>query len=381
MTTSSTGQTGQGRFLRNVLLKGLALFLIVNFLFAAWNPAQALGKASAYNVLFPGRQRFPFGETPQEAYNFSLFNLEAMFASHEIHAGEKPGDEFRVIVIGDSSVWGTLLKPGETLSGALNAMHLTAADGRSMRFYNLGYPTLSLTKDLMILQEATRYRPDLILWPMTLEAFPRDKQLTSPLVAHQTQRVQDLIRVYSLQLDPQDPALEQPNFWQQTLIGQRRDLADLARLQLYGAMWAATGVDQVYPQKYPAPQTDFEADASFHGQEQHTFAADELAFDVLAAGVQAAGNTPVLLVNEPMLVSSGKNSDLRYNFFYPRWAYDQYRQQWKQTCQEKGWSCLDLWNQIESAEFTNSAIHLTPDGEKQMAELLRPELLKAAAGR
>ena len=33
----------------------------------------------------------------------------------------------------------------------------------------------------------------------------------------------------------------------------------------------------------------------------------------------------MLLVNEPMLISNGANSEIRYNFFYPRWAYDEYR--------------------------------------------------------
>ena len=44
------------RFLRNVLLKGLAIFLILNFAFAAL-PA-GLGKLSLYNRLFAGRAAF-----------------------------------------------------------------------------------------------------------------------------------------------------------------------------------------------------------------------------------------------------------------------------------------------------------------------------------
>jgi hypothetical protein len=76
----------------------------------------------------------------------------------------------------------------------------------------------------------------------------------------------------------------------------------------------------------------------------------------------------VTFVNEPILVSQGKNSDLRYNFFYPRWAYDQYRQQLSSLAQSSGWEYLDLWNLVDQAEFTNSAIHLTPAGEKLLAE-------------
>lgn len=48
------------RFLRNVLLKGLAIFFVINFAFMAV-PA-GLGNLSLYNRLFAGRERFPFGE-------------------------------------------------------------------------------------------------------------------------------------------------------------------------------------------------------------------------------------------------------------------------------------------------------------------------------
>ena len=122
----------------------------------------ALGKVSLYNTLLPGRERFPFGEEPHKAYNLSLYSVEAMFASHELTGADKPENEFRVIVLGNSSVWGTLLEPQHTLSGQLNSMHLLAGDGRAVRFYNLGYPTMSLAKDLMLLDEAMRYSPDLI---------------------------------------------------------------------------------------------------------------------------------------------------------------------------------------------------------------------------
>ena len=77
---------------------------------------------------------------------------------------------------------------------------------------------------------------------------------------------------------------------------------------------------------------------------------------------------PTLLVNEPMLISNGANSDIRYNFYYPRWAYDAYRQQLAEYIQRTGHNYLDLWDLVPMSEFTNSAIHLTPAGEKLLAE-------------
>jgi hypothetical protein len=362
------------RFLRNVLLKGLVLFLLFNLFFAAVD-STPLGKVSLYNHIFAGRQRFPFGEDSSQSYNLSLFNLDAMFASHVIADGPKPPDEYRVIVIGDSSTWGTLLRPEETLAGQLDAEALSLCS-KTVRVYNLGYPTISLTKDLMVLDYALRYKPDLVIWLVSLEAFPVDKQLTSPIVANNTALVDELIARYNLPFDPNDPALIHPGFWENTLIGQRRALADLFRLQMYGVLWSATGIDQTYPVDYQRAQTDFNTDITFHDMQPPILDESKLAFGVLEAGLHIAGVTPMMLINEPMLISVGENSGLRYNFLYPRWAYDQWRGMMLARAEAGGWNYLDLWNIVPADEFTNSAIHLTPSGESLLARRVEQTTLQ-----
>ncbi len=349
-------------FLRNVLIKALVLFLLANLIFAAWLPLGGLGRISAYHLLYRGRERFPFGEDPQHAYNLSLDNLEAMLASHVISA-PYPQDEFRLFVLGDSSTWGTLLRPSETIAGQINAMGLTC-QGRPVRTYNIGYPTLSLTKDLMVLDASLAYHPDAVLWLVTLESFPREVQLASPLAANNPQRIQRLSKQYNLNL-PLDQLTTLP-FLQRSLVGQRRPLADLIRLQFYGVMWSATGIDQVYPSTYQAAQRDFMADDSFH--ERKPPALDNLSLDVLQAGMQLAGEVPVVLVNEPVMASSGENSVIRYNYYYPRWAYDQYRKEMADLAGQNHWRYMDLWNLAGEQDFTNSAIHLTPPAEAQLAQ-------------
>jgi len=351
-----------------LLLKALILFIAFNLLFAALDPLPALGRISAYNGLVPGRARFPFGENPAQAYSFSLYSLEAMFASHEFSAAPDAG-EYRVILIGDSSTWGTLLKPEETLAARLNALELTACDGRRMRFYNLGYPTLSATKDLMILDEALRspHPPDAVLWLVTLQSLPADLQLESALVANNAARVDGLIARYGLtSIRGDDPLLVRPDFWSRTILGQRRALADLLRLQLYGAMWASTGIDQFYPDEYKAAQRDLDPDPTFNGWQEADFSPGLLSWDILDAGMAAAPQ--VLLVNEPILISQGANGNLRYNFFYPRWAYDRYRELLSGRAAAQGWNLLDAWDLAPQTEFTDSPIHLTPAGEELLAQ-------------
>lgn len=354
------------RFVRNVLLKALLLFVIANLAFAWLNPLPLLGKASAYNLIFPGRERLPYGENPERAYNLSLFQLDALFASHEV-ARPKPTNEYRVLLIGDSSVWGLLLKPEDTLAAQINAAHHTTPDGRAIHAYNLGYPIMSLTKDLLILDHARHYQPDLIVWLVTLESFPYDKQLFPPLLQHNPEPVRELIRDYNLDLDPRDPSFVDPSFWDRTIIGQRRALADILRLQLYGVMWAGTGIDQDIPETYTPRAEDLPADLTFHNLQPPHLTEADLAFDVLAAGVKAAGDTPLLILNEPMFVSQGKNSDIRYNFFYPRWAYDDYHALLAAQAQKQGWHYIDLWDVVSQTEYTDSAVHLTPMGEGQLA--------------
>ena len=352
-----------------VLVKATILFVLFNFGFLLAKDIP-WGKLSLYNIVFPGRERFPFGENPR-AYNLSLFNLDAMFASHVLNAA-KPPDEYRVVLIGDSSVWGTLLTPEQTLAGQLNSSALTAC-GRRVRVYNLGYPYISLAQELMILDEALRYQPDMVIWLTTLESLPIEKQFGSPLVANNPDRIRAMIGKYNLSLDPNDAALNQSSPQDQTFVGQRREIADLLRLQLYGLLWSATGIDQFYPENYERAQTDFDADDSFHDLTPPVLLRGFLSFEILDAGMSAT-EIPMLLVNEPILISNGRNSDIRYNFFYPRWAYDEYRSLLAERASQKDWSYLDTWDLVPMEEFTNSAVHMTPYGESLLAAKVAQEI-------
>ncbi len=357
------------RFALRIVAKTLGLFVVLNVIFALTDPVPALGRLSLYNALWPGRARLPYGDDPSKAYNLSLFDLNAMFASHELAGAPKSDDEFRVLLIGDSATWGWLLRNEDTLAGLINAMQLETRDGRAVRAYNLGYPIMSLTKDLLVLSHAMQYQPDMVVWLITLESFPADRQLAHPIVQNNAEAVRALIADYQLRSDPDDPSLVTPSFLDRTIIGRRRALADWLRLQGYGALWGATRIDQHYPDHYEPAQRDLDADASFKGLQPPTLPVEALAFDVLDAGLRMAADASVamLVVNEPILISQGRNSDVRYNFFYPRWAYDQYRALLREHLAQRRVSYLDAWDLVPQEEFTNSAVHLTPKGTRMLA--------------
>lgn len=354
-----------------VFIKGLMLFIIINLFFFLSEPI-GFGKLTLYNHIFPGRLRLPFGENPTKAYNFSLNNLDAMFSSHRINDVVKQKDEYRVVIIGDSSTWGILLKPEETLAGLLQD-GLMECNGRKVQVYNLGYPTLSLAKDILILEKSMEYSPDLILWLITLEAFPLDKQLTSPLVANNLNLINQIIEKYNLDNHVLVPEVKSSNIFEKSIVGRRKELADLIRLQLYGGMWAATSIDQFYPTDYERAQVNLKNDLTFHNWEPPALDVNKLAFEVLEVGRNIAGDVPILLVNEPILISNGENSEIRYNFYYPRWAFDQYRKLLAEYSLENSWQYSDLWDIVPMEEFTNSAIHLTPKGETILAERIAHE--------
>ncbi len=355
-------------FIWRVLLKAFLLFALINVLYVLLNPLPLLGRLSMYNGLFPGRLRLPYGDDPGRSFNTTLSQLDAMFASHEIQGIDKSEDEFRVLIIGDSSVWGFLLEPVQTLSAQINQSELITVDGRSVRSYNLGYPTMSVTKDLMILERGLLNHPDLIIWLVTLESLPRESQLDSPFLQLNPEHTRELIAHYALDLDPKDERFENSTFWDRTVIGQRRELAQLLQLQMLGVLWAGSGVDHEIPETYNERLEDLPADQEFHNFLLGDLSSNELAFEVLEGGLQAAGNIPVVFINEPVFISQGENSEVRYNFYYPRWAYDFYREELQSQASARGWYYVDLWDALPSSEFTDSAIHYTPLGSKNLAQ-------------
>jgi hypothetical protein len=125
---------------------------------------------------------------------------------------------------------------------------------------------------------------------------------------------------------------------------------------------------------------DFGTDVQWHGFAPDTLSADELAFDVIGAGVNLVGEkqTPLLLINEPIFISQGDNSSLRYDFFYPRWLFDQFRAWMTAQSQSNRWVYLDLWDAVPASEFTDSAVHLTPAGSGQLAARVGAALLQIA---
>lgn len=364
-TNKSSGN--RGRTIIRIIVKVILLLTIINFGWALI-PDSVPAQINIYNWLVDGRVRFPFGENPERAYNLSLFNLDSMFASHEVDKLENDA-ELRIFLIGDSSIWGFLQKPEQTLAGLLTQQH----KANDIEVYNLGYPSISILKDALIIDYALQYEPDLIIWFTTLEALPTEKQLPTPIVANNTNKLKDIIGKYSLSnINPQQPSFLQRTFW-----AQRRNIFDIIRLQFYGILWEATGIDQDYPDSYREAQRDFpEPKLDYYGITASRELSKILSMEVIESVIEKNSEVDFIVVNEPILISEGENAHLKYNFYYPRWAYDTYREIINTFTTENGIKYYDLWNIVPEAEFTNSAIHLTVTGEQMLANMINEIILE-----
>lgn len=352
-------------------LKTALLFIIFNLLWVLLQPLPLINRLSVYNVLAPGRERFAFGEYSTESYSLIVNSLDQLFASHVI-AQPKRANEFRVVLVGDSAVWGYLLPPESTQSACINRLNLTAPNGKAVRAYNLGYPKLTVIKDLLILQRALAHQPDVILWQTSLASLYPSDQLDFALITAHRAELDALQAEYQFKLD-QYP-LPEPDFWSRTFFGQRRDAADWLRHQLYGIGWALTGRDHVIPRLLRPHPTNLLPDESLLSvnvvrlQTEGVIRADDLNFDVLRAGIGMAEavNVPVVLINEP--IYRKEDDPLRYNSYYPRWAYAGYRQVFSQLAAAEQWDYLDLWDAVPTDQFTDTDFHLTAEASCAYAE-------------
>ncbi len=213
-----------------------------------------------------------------------------------------------------------------------------------------------------------------------MESFDREGQINdSALIQNNPDRMKSLISTYKLDLDRDDPQFVQLSFWDKTIIKRRRALADLLRLQYYGVAWSVTDIDQEYRDDYTPRAVDLEPNETWRGFNPGALSESDLAFDLLEAGQQMAGNTPLLFINEPMMISGGENSDLRYNAFYPRWAYDDFRRLLNEHSEQNQWLFVDLWDILpRPACYTDSAVHLTPECSAQFADELSPIITQIA---
>jgi hypothetical protein len=350
-----------------VLFKGFLLYLI--FELALLQSNFDAGMLSLYRIPALKWERFPFRAEPELEYPaLDVGILDTLFASHVI-SELKTKDEFRVILLGDSATWGAPFPAHESLSGQLNALGLTCGN-RHVRVYNLAYPEPSALKDIAILDRALEYRPDLVIWSVTLLTLTTDLVDEHPLFVTEESEIHDLttrLGVLKNRFPPQSLA--------QDFANQQVALYRTLRFQSYPFIQLATHPE--IPRESAEMGKDLDTDLTFTGLKPPTLHERDLSLDLVNAFHEVAGNVPVIVMNEPIaVIADVPNSDLHYNTYYPRWAYDGYIEYMDTSAVENQWNYLDYWNLFPEEYFADTPLHLTVEGEQVLANLLAPEIAK-----
>lgn len=361
-----------------VLAKALLFFAAVNLLFTWLNPPVE------YLLLFRHTSRFPsvwepaLGAEDESGTGFRrvmISELRLLFRSHEISSRPKTDDEYRVIFLGDSAGWGAYLRPDQTASALINRMNLRTCAGKKVMVYNLSYPFLSATKDLMILTEAMKYEPDMIVWSFSLIGFTAERQ-TIDFVTENPARLKSLVETYGLK--PEIKVRPQTDsFWDRTLVGRRRELNLALRLNLSEWMLRALGTDEPRARDDRARVCRSKAsdNLDFWGFLPPAALEDYANLNGLQIASRLASNAQLVYVNEPICVQPGGRTGARYNVHYPRWAYDQYRTALNEMASQNDWVYVDLWDYLPASRFSNSIFHRMPEGEQRLAQKLAETIL------
>ncbi len=357
------------RLLRNVLFKASVLFVLFNVIYVIVQPLPLLDRLTLYNRVFPGRERFSWSEHPDQSFSVSLSRLDALFASHRISGTPKTPNEYRVLFLGDSSIWGLEVAADQTVSACLDRLQRTV-NGKTIRAYNLAYPAPNALRDMLILRRALDYQPDLIVWPLTLHSLVRVEFPLSDMVLAQADEASADARAMGFTLP-----LPASSWLDKSLFAQRGALAAWWQNQLQGFAWRATGIDYA-PREFSTPPKFDLTDSTTYDMSAQAIAWEVIPFGI---GMAAARNTPVLLINEPIYISSGTNSDIRYDADYPRAAYDQYRAELAARATDQKWSYLDLWNTLPPDQFVRTALHYTPEAACTVAARIGANIQALAA--
>ena len=359
-----------------VILGGALLFLAANLVFALINPPVA--SLTLINKVLPGFRRFPIPRTTQEKDGVSttsgefIANLDILLSSHRISAKEKPKDEYRIVLVGDSTVWASALELNQTLTEQINQAQLVSCDGRRMVAYNLGYPGVSAIKDLIIFSEtAGNHHPDLVVWFFSLTTLvpERTRDIGFSMVNHDRLRAIEQASGYDFGSGKHIPA--KTYFMDRTLYGRRAELAFLLRLYMFDLKTLALGTDYLGTQneiEFIQDPAGYEDDFLGFGSGDNIHDLVDLNF--LLAAEKISGSIPVIYFNEPIYIE--ENNPVRYNQVYPHWVYDQYRELLASLSREQGWLYVDGWDSLPPDEFVDTVFHRTVEGETRVAQGLMP---------
>jgi hypothetical protein len=357
-----------------VLIKALVLLVVFDALLIVLDIPARIDQWSLYRSFTPPTVRLGLAKQIGDP---AWWALDPLLAAHEI-AQPKAPDEYRVIFLGDSATFCLYCRSNEAIPQLFTDLGVTV-DGKRVRGYNLAYPGSDWLKDILILKHALKYQPEAIVWLVTAKGSG-DQPLPQEPDAHLITRLNAaelpaLAQQYNLDTwetrrYAAADAWYQRSIW--TSGGRLRDWLVLVARTLRNTL-VQPGQDLTQDYLYPGPSVTTqpirpiaEINSTLPGYE----VMPNRQWELLRAGQQMAreANVPLLIINEPMYVGSGPNSDVNYNSFYERALYDRFRAALAAFTQQHAMPYLDLWNSLPPADFSNTSLHYNLDGNRAVAQ-------------
>ncbi len=370
-----------GQFIR-VMAKALVIVAALNAVLLALdvNPVRGLVRLNTYDLLGRGRPRLAY---PSDFQNGQL-PLDALLAMHELSQPKEPG-EYRVVLLGESGVAGWGVEDGETLAAQLTARGIRVG-GSHVVAYNLAYPHPNVARDLLILDAALPYRPDLVVWFLSPAAVNDDPESAGPnrvFFGLHRERLRALAEQYPALFggwyDAHAAALlpEEPGWYAFSAIREQELLPIWLNAQFYPFIPPDLARSERRIGTEPAPE-----EARYMDGHPGFRTMPNVTWDVLRAGCFHArsGGSDLLLVNEPMAINSGPHASRTYNALYGRALYDRYRAALAAFTERYGIAYADLWDAVPPERFTDTPLHMDAHGFGLLAEALAARLAAAEEG-
>ena len=352
------------RAMARVFIKAGALLLVANFIFVAIgvDPFARLITVNTWGLVGHGRPRLYYASDSQNGQ----LPVEALLAAHAIAYTPKTADELRVIVLGDSGVLGWGLTDAETFTAQLTARRLRIG-GKRVVAYNLAYPVPNAGRDVLLLDAALRYQPDLVIWFVTAMSLrnPLDPDEGSAFLDINRARLEHLTSSFGLQEWFNVRMLPVPAWYSWIAFHNSDVLPVWLNSLVYPFVtpsWGQTG-RRLGSETIPVKAQFVSGQTAFNPMPNITW-------QFLAVGQTLAdrAGAQLLLVNEPILVGSGPNSDINYNLLYERVLYDRYRETLLAYTSRYNLWVIDLWNTVPAANFTDTAFHTDAAGWNIVAD-------------
>lgn len=352
-----------------VLVKALLVAAVINvvLLAAGGNPVRGLVQLNTFDLVGRARPRLAY---PTDFQNGQL-PVEALLRAHALSEPAAEG-EYRVILLGDSAIAGWGVPDDETLAAELTDLGIRVGAGRVVA-YNLAYPQPSAARDLIILDAALRYEPDLVVWfvtPASLNNAPDEAgqnrvfyTLNGGRLARLAEKHDDLLggwmQANAAALRPDEPA------WQPYTAIRDQDLLPVWLNSLFypfvepglAPSDRRVGLEEVPPQ------------ARYTSEHPGYREMPNDAWRFLEAGCREAlaSGAEMLVVNQPIAIGKGSGSAVNYNLMYERALYDRYREALAWYADFHGLWYADLWDAIPSGRFTDTPTHMDALGYKMFA--------------